>query len=136
VCNGIDASASQSGKEASKEIHVKRFFGFAIVLASLSIPAFAAKNSSSIDIVDPVKVGSTQLPPGTYKVTWTGVGSNAQVTIAAKGKASVTVPAKVVEAKNGHVALQTDSAGGSSVLQAIQLDNLNIELTGATPTGE
>jgi hypothetical protein len=124
------------GKEASKEIHVKRFLGFAIVLASLSIPAFAAKNSQSISITDPVKVGSTELPAGNYKVTWTSTGSNAQVTIAAKGIASVTVPAKVVEAKNGHVALLTNTVSGSNVLESIELNNLNINLAGTTPTGE
>lgn len=115
---------------------MKRFFGFAILLASLSVPAFAAKNSQSISINDPVTVGATQLPAGNYTVSWTGTGSNAQVTIAQKGKASVTVPAKVVEAKNGHVALLTNTVNGSAVLETIQLNNLSLVLTGATSAGE
>ncbi|HEY6489239.1 MAG: hypothetical protein WCC26_08255 [Terracidiphilus sp.] len=115
---------------------MKRFFGFAILLASLSVPAFAAKNSQSISITGPVTVGATQLPAGNYKVSWTGIGSNAQVTIAEKGKASVTVPAKVVEAKNGHIAVLTNKVNGSAILETIQLNDLTIELTGATSAGE
>ena len=115
---------------------MKRCFAFALMLGLLSVPAFAAKNSQNVSITDPVKVGSTQLPAGDYKVSWTGTGSNVQVTIAEKGKASVTVPAKIVEAKNGHVALLTNTVSGASVLESIQLDNLSIVLTSATASGE
>ena len=115
---------------------MKRFFGFALMLALVSVPAFAAKNSQNVSITDPVKVGSTQLPAGDYKVSWTGTGSNVQVTIAEKGKASVTVPAKIVEAKNGHIALLTNTVGGTSVLETIQLNNLSIVFTAGTASGE
>jgi hypothetical protein len=125
-----------NSSEAFEEIYMKRFVGFAIILTALSLPAFAAKNSGSITITDAVKVGSTQLPAGSYKVTWTGTGANAQVTIAEKGKAGVTVPAKIVDAKNGHVAVLTNSVGGSLILESIQLDNLNIVLTGTSASGE
>jgi len=115
---------------------MKRFFGYAIILALLSVPAFGAKNSQSITISSPVKVGNTQLPAGQYKVTWTGTAPAVQVTIAAKGLATVTVPAKEVEAKNGRVALQINSANGASVLQAIQLDNVTLQLESAPGSGE
>ncbi|HUB30405.1 MAG TPA: hypothetical protein VL967_11930 [Terracidiphilus sp.] len=115
---------------------MKRFVGLAIILGSLSIPALAAKNSENITIADPVQVGSTQLPAGNYKVSWTGIGSNAQVTIAQKGKASVTVPAKVVEAKNRHVAVLTDTKSGAQILESIQLNNLSIVLNGPSSAGE
>lgn len=115
---------------------MKRFFGFAFVIASLSVPAFAAKNSQNVTFTDAVKVGSTQLPAGDYKVSWTTNGSNAQVTIAEKGKASVTVPAKLIDAKNGHVAVLTNTVGGVAVLETIQLDNLSLVIAGATGSGE
>ncbi|HEX3892109.1 MAG TPA: hypothetical protein VHW46_06020 [Terracidiphilus sp.] len=115
---------------------MKRFFGFALIVASLAIPAFAAKNSQSITLTDAVKVGSTQLPAGAYKLTWTGTGSSVQLTIADKGKNTVTVPAKIVDSKNGHVAVLTNTVGGASVLESIQLDNLSLVLTGATASGE
>jgi len=50
---------------------MKRFFGFALLIASLSVPAFAAKNSQNVTFTDAIRVGSTQLPAGDYKVTWT-----------------------------------------------------------------
>ena len=115
---------------------MKRFFGYALVLASLSIPAFAAKNSQNVTLNQPVKVGTSQLPAGSYKVTWNGTGSAVQVTLEQKGKASVTVPAKAVQEKNGHVAVQTNSVGGVDVLEAIQLDNLTLTFTGGSASGE
>ncbi len=115
---------------------MKRFFGFALMLASLSVPALAATNAQTVNFPDAVKVGSTQLPAGDYKVSWTANGSNSQVTIAAKGKTPVTVPAKLVEAKNGHVAVLTNTVGGVEVLESIQLDNLSLLLATGTGAGE
>jgi hypothetical protein len=122
--------------EAFEETHMKRFFGFALLVASLSVPAFAAKNSQNVTFTDAIRVGSTQLPAGDYKVTWTANGSNAQVTIAEKGRASVTVPAKLIDAKKGHVAVLTNTVGGVEVLETIQLDNLSLVIAGATGSGE
>ena len=110
---------------------MKRFFGYAIIFASLSISAFAAKNSQTVRISTPVKVGTTQLPAGEYKVSWTGTGSSVQVTIAPRsGKTPVTVPAKAVESKNGHTAVLTDSASGANILQSIELDNVTLQIAG------
>lgn len=115
---------------------MKRAFGYAIVLACLSIPAFAAKNSQSVTINAPVKVGATQLPAGDYKVSWTGTGPAVQVTFEQKGKTAVTVPAKAVEQKNGHVATLTDQVNGVNVLESIQLNNVTLNLSGASAAGE
>lgn len=110
---------------------MKRFFGYAIILASLSVPAFAAKNSQNVTLSSPVTVGSTKLPAGQYKVSWTGTGSTVQVTIAAKGLATVTVPAKAIESKNDRVAVQLDSANGVNVLESIMLNDLTLQISGA-----
>ncbi len=115
---------------------MKRAFAFALVLASLSVPAFAAKNSQSLTLNTPVKVGTTELPAGDYKVSWTGTGSAVQVTFAQKGKSPVTVPAKAVEAKNNHVSTLTNSVGGADVLESIQLKDLTLNLTDGTATGQ
>jgi len=115
---------------------MKRTLGFALMLASLSVPALAAKNSQTVTFGDPVRVGSTQLPAGDYKVSWTGSGPNVQVTIGDKGKNTVTVPAKLVDAKNGHVAVLTDTVGGVSTLETIQLDKLSLVIGNATGAGE
>ena len=115
---------------------MKRFIGFALLIASLSVPAFAAKNSQNITFTDAVRVGSTQLPAGDYKVSWTANGSTAQVTLAEKGVTAVTVPAKLVDAKNGHVAVLTNTVGGVQVLESIQLNNVSLVIGGATGSGE
>jgi hypothetical protein len=130
------AVSESSERGIQRRIHLKRFFGYALIVASLSLPAFAAKNSQDVTINAPVKVGTTQLPAGNYKVSWTGTGSAVQVTIEQKGKASVTVPAKATEEKNGHVALVTNTVGGTDVLESIQLNNLTLNIAGATGSGE
>ena len=112
---------------------MKRFFGYALILASLSVPAFAAKNSKDVNLTSPATVGSTKLPAGQYKVSWTGTGSTVQVTIAAKGKATVTVPAKAVETKNGQTSMRFTTVNGANELKDIMFDNLTLELLSATP---
>ena len=78
---------------------MKRLSAYALMLALAAAPAFAAKNSTSLNFASPVKVGTTEIPAGDCKVTWTGTGDNVQVTIAENGK-TLTVPAKMVEEKH------------------------------------
>jgi len=107
---------------------MKRIIGFAIVLGTLCLPAFAAKNSKTVDIGETVMVGSKKLPAGNYKVSWTGTGSNVQVTIAQRGKQTVTVPAKMVAGNNDEVGIVTNKASGSNILQSILLNHLTLNL--------
>jgi hypothetical protein len=111
-----------------EEIHMKRFFGFALMLALLSAPAFAGGNTQTLNLSGAVTIGSTQLSVGDCKVTWTGAGPDVQVTLTQKGKAPVTVPAKLLKAKNGHKAVTTNTKGGVDILQTIELDNLTLVL--------
>jgi hypothetical protein len=115
---------------------MKRFFASAVLLSVLSVPAFAASNSQTITIPDTVKVGSTQLPAGDYKISWTGAGASAQVTIAKNGIAPVTLQAKVVEQKNEHSGVTTNAVGGSNVLQAIQLNHVSLIVEGPEAAGQ
>lgn len=115
---------------------MKRWMGIALILGSLSLSALAAKNSQTMSLVGPLKVGSAQLAAGDVKISWTGTGSNVQVTLAQHGKAPVTVPAKMVDTKNGRVGLITDSAGGADVLKSIELNNFTLVLSSAGSQGE
>jgi hypothetical protein len=115
---------------------MKRFFGLVLILASLSLNAFAAGNSKTISFSKAVKVGSTQVAPGEYKVSWTGNDADVQVAITQNGKAIVTVPAKVEPAKNGYVSLGTRTVNGTNVLESIQLEKLNLVLKNASASGE
>ena len=118
---------------------MKRLSYCALILAFLSIPAFAAKNSQTVSFSDAVTVGSTQLPAGEYKVTWDGTGSSVQVTLEQKGTShpkSATVAAKVVEQKNDRIGFRIDTKGGVNTLKAIQFSKFDVDLTGATAHGE
>jgi DNA-binding response OmpR family regulator len=59
-----------------------------------------------------------------------------QVTIAQKGMTPLTVNAKAIETKNGRTAVLTNGAGGVNVLESIELDNLTLQITGASGSGE
>ena len=114
---------------------MKRFLGYAAMLALLAAPAFAAKNSDSITISQPVTVGSTKLPAADYKVSWTGTGSSAQVTLA-NGKSSVTLPAKVVDQKNSYNSVLTQSKDGANILQGINLNKVTVTFTSSPASGQ
>ncbi len=118
---------------------MKRLSFCALILALLSVPAFAAKNSQIVTFSDAVTVGSTQLPAGEYKVTWDGIGSNVQVTLAETGKlhpTTVTTTAKVTEQKNGHGGFRLNNKDGVKTLQALQFNKFDVDLTATTARGE
>jgi hypothetical protein len=122
--------------KAFEEIHMKRFFGFAMILAFLSVPVFAANNSQTVKIPAAVKVGSTQIPAGDCKVTWTSSGSNVQVSLIEKGKTLVTVPAKIVEQKHNLNGITTNTEGGAEVLVTINLSNISLVLGSEPVSGQ
>ena len=115
---------------------MKRLSYCALILAILSVPAFAAKNSQSVKFSDTVKVGDTQLPAGDYKVTWEGTGANVKVTLEQKGTshpATTTVTAKVTEQKNNHPAYILGSKGS---IETLQFSKFDVVITGPTANGE
>lgn len=114
---------------------MKRFLGYAAMLALLSVPAFAAKNSENITISQPVTVGTTQVPAANYKVTWTNTGSNAQVTLT-HGKSVITLPAKIVEQKNNLSSVLTQTKDGANILEGINLSNVTVTFTSAPSSGQ
>ncbi len=118
---------------------MKRLLGYAFVLAVLSVPAFAAKNSQSVNVPQTVTVGSTQLPAGDYKVTWTGTGSSVQVSFRQEGvhtPATATIQAKVVQQNHEHSSLIINSKGGVSTLDQIQLNHVSLVLAEGPSSGQ
>jgi len=51
------------------------------------------KNQHSVNIGDTVRVGSTQLKAGSYKIEWEGIGPTVQVRFLRDGKTLATAPA-------------------------------------------
>lgn len=113
---------------------MKRLSAYALMFALAAAPAFAAKNSQSVSFASPVTVGTTEIPAGDCKVTWTGTGDNVQVTLAANGK-SFTVPAKLVEEKHAYAGYVVNHESGADQLQTIQLSHVSLQLEGATASG-
>jgi len=121
--------------EASEENIMKRLFGYALMLALAAAPAMAAKNSQSINLAQDVKVGTTDIPAGNVKVTWTGSGDAVQVTLASSGK-SITVPAKLVPEKNGHKGYTVNNKAGVDQLETIQLNDFSLQLQSPVSSGQ
>lgn len=114
---------------------MKRFFGCALILGLFSIPGIAATNSKNVTFPDKVTLGTTQLPAGDYKVTWTGEGPTVQVTILQKNvhhPLTVTVPAKLESVQNGHTGLTMNNQNGTDFLEEIQL-NKTVLVFGSVP---
>lgn len=107
---------------------MKRFFVFAMMLALLSAPTFAAKNSQTVHVPMAMKAGSTELTPGDYNVTWAGSGSTVQVTFTQNKKVVATLPARLVEQNNKNEGLETASQNGAEVLQSIRMRNMTLLL--------
>jgi hypothetical protein len=114
---------------------MKRFFAYVAVLALVSAPAFAAKNSEKVSLSSPVTVGTTKLPAATYNVTWTGTGNNVQVTLAS-GKSTVTLPAKVVAEKNEFNSVLTGTKDGAKVLEGLSLRNVTVTFISSPSSGQ
>jgi len=100
------------------------------LLLSFSMASLAAhKNEATINLSDKVQLGSTQLAPGEYKLSWTGTGNDATATLSQGKKVLVTVPAKLVEqrSQNPGVGIVTDAVeGGGTRLTGVQLPKLEL----------
>ena len=114
---------------------MKRLFGYALMLALTVAPSFAAKNSQSVSFSQPVKVGSTDIPAGDFKLTWTGTGDTVQVTLASKGS-TVTFPAKLVAEKHPYKSYVVSNATGFAQLQTIELSDVSLQIESPAASGK
>ncbi len=99
---------------------MKRFASLMVLSTLFATAAFAADSGSGkIRLDNAVKVGTTELPAGDYKVSWTGSGAATEVTLT-QGKTKVTLPAQVVAVRRNQDAIAIRSENGSRVLTEIQ----------------
>ncbi len=105
---------------------MKRSFGIGLLLVLFSLSSYAAKNSQTVTFPGTVQIGSTQIPAGHCDVTWTGTGSEVEVTIVSKGKQPVTAAAHVVSEKHDHVGVITSSVNGVEILDSILLHDVKL----------
>ena len=118
---------------------MKSFSGIALMLVLVAVPAFAAKNSQSVQLSETVSVAGTQLPAGQYKVSWTGTGSTVQVTLkqedAGKG-ATASFAARLVRQDHDRTELTINSQGGVKSLESIDLNHVSLVLSGSPAAGQ
>jgi hypothetical protein len=106
-------------------------FGVGLLALMFTVAAYAAKNSKTVDFTQPVQVGSTTLPAGPVKVSWTGTGSDAQLTFAPGGQQPVTVAAQIINAKNRESSVSTINVNGVQYLQQVQLNDVTLVVRNA-----
>jgi hypothetical protein len=107
------------------------FVSVALLLFSLTGWA-SDKMRANIQIYDTVHIGSAELAPGEYKMTWTQNGSNAEVTISQYKRIIVRVPARIAQVRSGQhgPVLHTDSV--SNTLTGVDLPKVSISFGSET----
>ncbi len=98
----------------------KYSIGLMLLAMSISLTAFAKdKNEGKFTLSSPAQMGTTQLQPGDYKVTWDGSGSEVQVKILQGNNVVATTSAKLVQkerpAPYSAVTLSTPANGTATV---------------------
>ena len=108
-----------------------KYLQFMAVLSTLTLlfplGALARDNKHSVDIINAVQVGSTQLKPGNYEVEWHGTGPVVQVSFQHNGETVVTLPAtlKTNDDQVTQDAIMTEATGaGTSMLKEIDFRHL------------
>src|SRR6516164_11078052 len=107
---------------------MKRFSTLLILAILVSVAAFAAESGSGkIHLTNSVMVGSIELPAGDYKVTWSGSGDKAQVTLT-QGKNVATTTARVEAAHQNNDAVTVTSQNGDRILDEIQVHGTTLAI--------
>ena len=108
----------------------------AVILALLAVRGWAGdKMKADIMIYHAVTVGSTQLSPGDYTMTWTESGTGGEVTFSQGKNVIATVPAEIAQGPSGYrsPAIIIDS----NVLTAVALPHTSLSFTsGSAVTGK
>lgn len=100
-----------------------KYVGGAALAGLLLLPAstFARdKNEGNLKLFDTVRVGSTQLEPGNYKVQWNGAGPTVNVDILQNKKTVATTSAKLVGYTSGYDAVVTEPAANHTQAKVLQ----------------
>lgn len=102
-----------------------RAFIFVLLLFTLPVVSFAAKNSKEVTFDKVTKVGNAELQPGTYRVAWNGTGPQVEVDFSHNGKNVTSTTAKLVNGPSEYdsaIRLRT-GANDSTVLEEIDFRN-------------
>jgi hypothetical protein len=117
---------------------MKRLVSFASVIVLLAAPAFGATANKPKTVVIPekVQIGTTQVPAGTYKLEYTGTGTNVQVTLTQSKKTVATFAATAVDKKTANPGVNLITNAGVANLQSINLDKVTFQVNDAPHVGQ
>ena len=110
----------------------------AVAMLALSLSAFAADKkadtkTSSLELSEAVTVAGKALQPGSYKLQWTGTGSEVQLSFLQFGKTVAQVPAQVTaKGSGGSTVVLTKKTDQGSMLQQIRLKKQSLVFNDAT----
>jgi hypothetical protein len=107
---------------------VKRILSIcSLFLFAVGSMSYAAnQESGSVSFPSTVRVGSNNLPAGTYKIHWQAGSSDAQVTLSGNGH-QITVPATVAPGSGPDQVLEHRD-GSSQVVDGFTVKETNITL--------
>jgi hypothetical protein len=106
---------------------MRRIVGLALLFLLASVTTLAAKNSQTFYLPADVRAANVELPRGICEVTWSAPsGSQVQLTIKTDDKKTVTVPARMVEGKQGETGVVTSVVNGVTYL--LELHTRNVKL--------
>lgn len=107
---------------------------FALLAFILSLSAFAKdRNEGKFTLSQAAQIGSTQLKPGDYKVTWDGTGSDVQVKILQGKNVVATTSAKLVDKSVGADAVTLGGSGEVKTVEEIDFSHQKQALIFASP---
>ena len=106
----------------------KVIFLMVLITSAVSLAFAGSPNKKSIRISEPVVIDGVALPPGDYRVQWTGNGPNVIATFSQGNETYASVPATlemVNSPYDGAVAVQPKPSG-AGVLLAINWSKLTL----------
>jgi hypothetical protein len=106
---------------------VKRILGIcSLFFFAFGSMSYAANESGSVSFPSTVRVGTNNLPAGTYKARWQAGSSDTQITLSGEGH-QITVPATVAPGTGpNQVHLHRD--GSAQVVDGFTVKETNITL--------
>ena len=116
---------------------MKKLELFLLSAALFALPLTAVgstKTEKQITLHEPVRVASTQLKPGTYKMEWNGDGPNVEVSFLQNKKIVVTVPAQLVKetsAYAGRAITTHKTSSGFMRLDEVDFKNAALKFRGS-----
>ena len=112
---------------------MKFMCGVALSAMLLSVPLMAAKDTQTIYLATPVRVGSAELPRGICEVSWNPAsGSRGLLTIKTEDGKTVTVSARMVEGKQDITGVVTSVINGVTYLHELHTKNARFVIQNRT----